>query len=215
MPLFEEHMLTGAMSVDWNGMEKRTVELAERLNGGETVYITTPNGTSIHFSIKGRKVEADTGMLTKRGSFGNLPAGEAFVAPVEGTARGTLVLDWAPMRKLENPVTLNVRDGRAVEVQGDEPFALELKKKIEENPLVGNIAELGVGTNDKATRPDNILESEKILGTVHIALGDNSTFGGKVKVPFHQDFIFFRPTVEVEKDGKRRGIIKDGAIVCA
>jgi leucyl aminopeptidase (aminopeptidase T) len=221
MPLFEEYMLTGAMSADWNEVGERTVELASRINRGDTVHISTPNGTSIHFSIKGRKVEPDTGMLTEEGSFGNLPAGEAYVAPVEGTAQGTLVLDWAPTRKLKNPVTLKVRDGRVVDVieeggegvdRGEEPFAGELKKKIDENPLVGNIAELGVGTNDKATRPDNILESEKILGTVHMALGDNSTFGGKVRVPFHQDFVFFNPTVEVEKDGERIEILKDGAL---
>jgi leucyl aminopeptidase (aminopeptidase T) len=222
MPLFEQYMLTGAMSADWNEVEQRTMELASRLNQGENIFITTPNGTSIQFSIKGRKVDADTGILTEAGSFGNLPAGEAYVAPVEGTAEGVLVLDWAPTRKLKNPVTLKVRDGRVIDViekgekggeGGEEAFARELGQKIEKNPLVGNIAELGVGTNDKATRPDNILESEKILGTVHMALGDNSTFGGKVRVPFHQDFVFFKPTLEVEKDGERATILKDGALV--
>jgi leucyl aminopeptidase (aminopeptidase T) len=118
MPLFEQYMLTGAMSADWNEVEQRTVELASRLNQGENIFISTPNGTSIQFSIKGRKVDADTGILTEPGSFGNLPAGEAYVAPVEGTAEGTLVLDWAPTRKFKNPVTLKVRDGRVVEVIG-------------------------------------------------------------------------------------------------
>lgn len=213
MPLFEESMFTGPMSADWKEIEERTVKLASRLNRADTVYISTPNGTSIQFSIKGRKVEPDTGILTEAGSFGNLPAGEAFVAPLEGTARGTLVLDWAPTRKLANPVTLTVEDGSVVEVKGEEPFAAELKSKLGENPLAGNIAELGVGTNDRATRPDNILESEKILGTVHMALGDNSTFGGKVSVPFHQDFVFFKPTVEIEKDGERSTVLKDGTLL--
>lgn len=213
MPLFEQEMLTGAMSADWDEVRRRTVELASRLNQGDGVYISCPNGTSISFSIKGRRVESDTGILTKAGAFGNLPAGEAFVAPVEGTAEGVLVLDWAPTRKLTTPVTVKVQGGRAVEVMGDEEFAGELKNKMNKNPLVGNIAELGLGTNDKATRPDNILESEKILGTVHIALGDNSTFGGNVRVPFHQDFVFFKPTLEIEKDGKRTKLLKDGALV--
>ena len=213
MPLFEESMLTGAMSANWNKVRERTVELASRLNRGDTVYISTPNGTSIHFSIKGRTVESDTGYITEAGSFGNLPAGEAFVAPVEGTAEGVLVLDWAPTRKLETPVTIKVVGGRAVEVLGKEEFAGDLQNKLKKNPLIGNIAELGLGTNDKATRPDNILESEKILGTVHIALGDNSTFGGKVRVPFHQDFVFFNPTVEIERDGERTRLLEDGTLV--
>lgn len=209
-PLFEESMLSGAMSVDWNVLKERTEKVASLLNGGDTVYVSTPNGTSITFSIKGRKADADTGILTGVGAFGNLPAGEAYLAPVEGTAQGTLVLEWAPTRKLKNPITLKVQDGKVVKVTGDEEFADDLRGKIEKNPLFGNIAELGIGTNDKATRPDNTLETEKILGTIHIALGDNSGFGGKVSVPFHQDFIFFKPTVEVEKGGERIVILKDG-----
>lgn len=210
MPLFEESMLSGAMSVDWNVLKERTEKAASLLNGGDKVYVSSPNGTSITFSIKGRKADADTGILTGVGAFGNLPAGEAYLAPLEKTAQGTLLLEWAPTRKLRNPIILKVQDGKVVKISGDEEFADDLRGKIEKNPLFGNIAELGIGTNDKATRPDNILETEKILGTIHIALGDNSGFGGKVSVLFHQDFIFFKPTVEVEKGGERILILKDG-----
>ena len=74
-----------------------------------------------------------------------------------------------------------------------------------------NIAELGIGTNDRATRPDNILESEKILGTIHIALGDNHSFGGHVRTPFHQDFVFFQPTVTViGPSGVKTALLKKG-----
>ncbi len=213
MPLFEEHMLVGVMTADWKEIERRTLVLVDRLGGADTVRITTPNGTSIRFSIRGRPVKADTGILTEPGSFSNLPAGEAFVAPVEGTAEGTMVLDWAPTRRLRSPVTLRVTKGLVTDVSGEEEFADELRRTIAANPLCGNIAELGVGTNEKATHADNILESEKILGTIHIALGDNSTFGGNVTVPFHQDFIFFDPTVEVEKEGRRELILKEGSLL--
>ena len=60
-------------------------------------------------------------------------------------------------------------------------------------------------------RKQFILESEKISGTIHIAFGDNSSFGGKVSTPFHQDFVFFRPTVTlIDKDGNRKILMKDG-----
>ncbi len=96
---------------------------------------------------------------------------------------------------------------------GDEPFAGKLQRTLGKDPLLGNIAELGVGTNDRATRADNILESEKILGTVHIALGDNSSFGGEVRVPFHQDFVFFSPTLEAARNGERKTLIRDGELI--
>jgi leucyl aminopeptidase (aminopeptidase T) len=210
MPLFDEAMLTGVMTADWKEVERTTLSLVELMKGGEAVIITGPNGTSLKFSIKGRAVEPDTGILTQKGLFGNLPAGEAFLAPLEGTAVGTLVLEWGPTRKLKSPVTLDIKDGLVYSVDGRDEYARELKTKLQENPLFGNIAELGIGTNPKATRPDNILETEKILGTVHIAIGDNSSFGGKVSVPFHQDFILFDPTMEVLKDGDKVAILVDG-----
>ncbi len=210
MPIFERSMLSGAMAVDWKELERRTVSLVAMLTGAERVRITTPLGTEIEFSIEGRPVKADTGILREPGAYGNLPAGEAFLAPLEGTANGRLVLEWAPTRKLLSPLTIEIRDGTARSVDGDDEYADELWAEIEKTPLAGNIAELGIGTNDKATRPDNILETEKILGTVHIALGDNAGFGGMVSVPFHQDFIFYGPTMKALKDGKWVDILVEG-----
>ena len=213
MPLFEESMLHGAMQVDWYEIRRLGERIKEVLQGMDWVHITTPHGTDIRFSIKGRPLKVDDGILTEPGSYGNLPAGEVFVAPVEGTATGRLVLKWAPTRRLEGDVIITVEEGRAVRVEGEDAFVEELEKALSANPLTGNIAELGIGTNPKATKPDNILESEKILGTIHIALGDNSTFGGTVKVPFHQDFVFFEPTVELEGEGEKRVLLKDGRLM--
>ncbi len=210
MPLFEREMLSGAMTADWKEVERRTKRLARMMSGADTAVITSHNGTSINFSIKGRDAQPDTGILTEPGSFGNLPAGEAFLAPVEGTAEGVLILEWAPTGRLHKPVELVVKKGTVVEVVGKDDFSRKLRERIEANPLCGNIAELGIGTNEKASRPDNILETEKILGTVHIALGDNSSFGGKVSVPFHQDFIFFRPSLEVIRGEEKIDILIEG-----
>ena len=216
MPLFDVAMLEGAMNVSWRLIDRRTKSIARIVNKAEAVEIKTPNGTSISFSKKGRKAESDTGILTAPGAFGNLPAGEVYLAPVEGTANGRLVLEFAPTRQLKSPVALTVKNGFVEEVSGDEEYAGYLRAKLSERIENANIAELGIGTNDMAKRPDNILESEKILGTIHIALGDNSSFGGNVSTPFHQDFVFFRPTVRlIHKDGNRTTLMKDGRFINA
>lgn len=209
MPLFDISMLEGPMNVDWKLLSDFTKNVADMLNKAESIMIRAPNGTDICFSKKGRKAFSDTGILTKPGSFGNLPAGEAFLAPVEGTANGKLVLEWAPTRQLKSPVTLTVEHGFVTDVSGDEEYAEYLKSRLSEKKENANIAELGIGTNKMAKRPDNILESEKILGTIHIALGDNSSFGGKVSARFHQDFVFFRPTVELIHKNKRKTILME------
>jgi len=207
MPLFEEVMLKGAMGVDWEKMQERIRSISRRIKKSESIEINTPNGSFLTFSTKDREVREDTGILRSKGRCGNLPAGEVFLAPVEGTAEGKLVLEWAPTRRLKRPITLHVKRGRAERVEGEEEYADFLRKKFRENPKNANIAEFGIGTNDRASRPDNILESEKIFGTIHIALGDNSSFGGKIRTPFHQDFVFFKPTVLLFYKTGRRGLL--------
>lgn len=215
MPLFDISMLEGAMNIDWKALAKRTIGIAKVINKAEFIRVKTSNGTYISFSKKGRRARSDTGILTRQGSFGNLPAGEAFLAPLEGTANGKLVVEWGPTRQLESPMILTVKDGYVTDVSGEDKYAEYLNKRLSERKENGNIAELGIGTNDAAKRPDNILESEKILGTVHIALGDNSSFGGNVKTPLHQDFVFFKPTVTlIYKDGSRKDILKAGRLLC-
>jgi len=72
-----------------------------------------------------------------------------------------------------------------------------------------NVAELGVGTNDRARLIGHILEDEKVMGTVHIAFGNNMSMGGKVNVPLHVDGILLKPTLEV--DGKL--VMKNGELL--
>jgi Leucyl aminopeptidase (aminopeptidase T) len=150
---------------------------------------------------------ADTGLYLQRGEWGNLPAGEAYIAPVEGTAEGVLVVQagWHP--GLTEEMRLVFRAGQVVEVLGGGRVGEELRQFLrpgDDAPLYAarrNLAELGVGTNPNARRPDNVLEAEKIRGTVHIAIGDNAHMGGRVAADFHEDFVV--PQAELWLDGKR------------
>ena len=61
-----------------------------------------------------------------------------------------------------------------------------------------NFAELGVGTNERAILTGNVLEDEKILGSVHLAFGASAAIGGTVQVPVHLDCVLLEPTVEID-----------------
>ncbi len=214
MPLFDEAMLLGPMTVNWKKMKGITSKIAKRVNNCESIQVESRNGTSIFLSKKGREAKMDTGIITKPGQFSNLPAGEVYIAPLEGTATGKLVLEWAPTRKLKSPLTLHIEKGEVKNIEGSEKYIMYLKKKFSEQKENRNIAELGIGTNNKASRHDNILESEKILGTIHIALGDNSSFGGKVRTSFHQDFVLFKPTITlIYKTGIKRKLLESGKLL--
>lgn len=214
LPHFDPEMFFTSMRVDWQALSKRTRALAERINQAVEILLETTNGTRMRFAKEGRAAAGDDGLLTAPGSFGNLPAGEVYLAPLEGASEGVMVLEYAPMRKLASPLELVVEKGMVIEIRGDEPYRRELEEKLGRSALNRNIAELGIGTNDRATRPDNILEAEKIMGTVHIALGDNSGFGGAVSTPFHEDYIFYGPTLTaIGGDGSRDILIEKGLFI--
>ncbi|MEI6206118.1 MAG: aminopeptidase [Desulfuromonadales bacterium] len=214
LPHFDPDMFHTSMKVDWSALAVRTAKLVKVVNQAEWIRVTTPNGTDMKICKERRSAEGDDGLLTKAGSFGNLPAGEAYLAPLEGKSHGVMVVEWGPTRKLDEPLRLNVERGVVVSIEGNDCHRQKLERKFEENPNCRNIAELGIGTNDRANRPDNVLEAEKILGTIHIALGDNSGFGGTVCAPFHEDYVFYHPTLTgIMANGDEKIIIDAGTLL--
>ncbi|MEI6703655.1 MAG: peptidase [Deltaproteobacteria bacterium] len=214
LPHFDPDMFHTSMTVDWTALAVRTAGLVKAVNRAEWIRVSTPNGTKMMICKEGLRAEGDDGLLTATGSFGNLPAGEAYLAPLEGKSHGVMVLEWGPTRKLDEPLRLTVESGVVVKIEGNDPLRQRLEGKFAENPNCRNIAELGIGTNDKASRPDNVLEAEKILGTIHIALGDNSGFGGTVSAPFHEDYVFYQPTLTaIMADGSEFVIIDAGRLL--
>jgi leucyl aminopeptidase (aminopeptidase T) len=201
MPQVTEDMLARTMSADFSQVRRLSAALAGRLSEGSEVRIKAPSGTDVTFSIEGRKGIPDDGDLTARGAFGNLPAGEGFIAPVEGLTNGVIAFDGSiwPIGKLTEPLVIEIANGYAQNISGN--AAEEFRAVIEPYGREAfAIAELGIGTNDAATLTGNVLEDEKILGTIHVALGDNHSFGGTIRVSSHQDGIVLDPTVEI--DGK-------------
>jgi len=199
MPQITEDMLHRTMAADYSEVRRRSRLLADALTAGDEVRITSPQGTDVTMSIEGREGIADDGDLTAAGSFGNLPAGEGFIAPVEGSTRGTIAFDGSvwPVGLLDEPITVRIENGIATDFSG--PRAAEWLATMEpygREALV--VAELGIGTNEAAILTGNVLEDEKILGTVHVAFGDNHTFGGTNRVSSHQDGILVIPTLTID-----------------
>jgi len=214
MPGFDPRMWETAMTANWEEMARRTIGLKEKLSGAISAHVRTPNGTEIFFELKGREFRADTGLLNQPGRSGNLPAGEVYIAPLEGMSSGKLVVEPGINPWAKEQLILEIKDGKVVKMEGDSRFIGRLEEIFTKYSLARNIAEFGIGTNDKARAGTTLLELEKVLGTIHIAIGDNSTFGGKVSVPLHIDFVFESPTVDFTfPDGKTLQLMKDGKML--
>jgi leucyl aminopeptidase (aminopeptidase T) len=140
--------------------------------------------------------------LRERGAFRNLPAGEAYVAPLETVGDGTIVFDGslAGYGVLASPVRVTVEWGRAVAADGD--AGDWLLATLDAGGEHGrSLAELGIGTNPAAILSGNILEDEKVIGTVHLAFGTSVGIGGVNIAGVHIDGLVLQSTVEL--DGER------------
>jgi leucyl aminopeptidase (aminopeptidase T) len=202
LPGITEESMKRTLSADYDRIARLSKKIAKILTKGKSAHVTTAAGTDLVMDISTRKAHEDTGLTHKKGEYTNLPAGEAYLAPLEGKTEGMLVVDgsMAGIGLLPRPLIIEVSKGYAVKISGG-PEATALKKLVKPFGKAGvNIAELGVGTNYKAKVNGLVLEDEKVLGTIHVALGDNKSMGGKVHVSSHLDGVVLSPTLTI--DGK-------------
>ncbi len=207
----EEVMIRG-LNADYKKIAALSIKLKKIFEKTKIVRVTSPAGTDITMDITGRTAYASKGLFHKKGESGNLPTGETFVAPLEGTSEGVVVVDgsMAGLGMIENAkIKIKVEKGYATEITGGKE-AKKLKELLDKHGKdASNVAEFGIGTNDKAKLSGILLEDEKVLGTIHIAFGDNKSMGGSVGVASHLDGLVKKPTVYF--DGKI--IMKDGKLL--
>jgi leucyl aminopeptidase (aminopeptidase T) len=195
MPGVTADMLARVMAVDFSQMAARSQAVAELLTGSDEAHVTCPQGTDFRVQFGGREGISDDGDLGATGAFGNLPCGEAFIAPIGGEGQ-ILASSLAPLGLSDPPARLTVQDGRIV--AAEEGLGRQYLERLQAHGELGtNLAELGVGTNDRATLTGNVLEDEKILGTVHVAFGASAGFGGTVSVPIHLDVVVVEASLQI------------------
>ena len=193
----EEVMIRG-LNADYKKIAALTLKLKKRFEKTKLVRVTSDNGTDITMDIAGRKALPSKGLFHKKGESGNLPTGETFAAPLEGKSNGVFIVDgsMAGIGVIKNkPIRIEVHNGYATKITGGKE-AKQLNGMLDKvGKKARNIAEFGMGTNDKVKLSGMLLEDEKVLGTIHIALGDNVSMGGNVNVPLHLDGVILKPTV--------------------
>lgn len=210
LPGVTEEMLARVMSADMAELRRRGEAIAELLSTGREARITCRRGSELRLGLEGRTAIPDAGELSGPAAFGNLPCGEGFIAPVEGTCEGTLIIDGtiAGVGIPREPVTMEIRDGRLTEASGPDGAAL-LALLREHGEEATTVAELGIGTNERAELTGNVLEDEKLLGTAHVAFGASAAIGGRIQVPVHLDCVIISPTVSI--DGTE--LVRDGELL--
>ena len=197
LPGVTEEVMVRCMNADYTAIAARTFRLCDLMRTTKAIRVTAPAGTDITMPIEGREPHASSGLFREKGLSGNLPTGEAYLAPLEGLSNGIVVVDgsMASVGMVDEPIRIVVKDGYATDITGG-ASATRLVELLAPHGQDGRtVAEFGIGTNDKAILTGVILEDEKVMGTIHIAFGDNKSMGGSVRVASHLDGLITQPTV--------------------
>ncbi len=212
MPGITVDTMVRCLNADYEKIVGLTNFIAKKLEGVKTIRVVTEKGTDVTMPVEGRMIIPSRGVLREKGEGGNLPSGEVFLAPWEDKTNGRVVVDgsMASVGLCETPITIDIINGYAETVTGGKE-AEKLNELFEKSGREARaVAEFGIGTNYKAKLTGMILEDEKVLGTIHIAFGNNITMGGRISVSSHLDGLVKEPDVYfddelVMKKGKMLG----------
>jgi leucyl aminopeptidase (aminopeptidase T) len=223
--------------VDYGELKRRCAAIKEALDRAVSLRVSAPGGTEAEFGLRNRRAFTDDGDFSQGGAGGNLPAGETFVSPENGSARGLIVYDGSislqrgdimirePIRcTLEQGFVREIRGGEEAEalrrtVEAAERNALDMEKAGKLPPGQGelyarnarNIGEIGIGLNPAARITGSMLEDEKAFRTCHFAIGLN--YDRDAPALIHLDGLVKNPTITaVDKDGGEVVIERDGEL---
>ncbi len=200
LPGITKEIWNTSLQADYNKVKEISEKVYDILEDTEKVSINTPSGTDLTLKINIDFFHTDTGIIHEPGQFGNLPAGEADGGAIE--ANGTLVVDHFPFAP--SGTKIEIKDNKAVSVEHPDQEESDLSEAFEKIEGSRVVAEFGFGTNPEATLIGNVLQDEKVLGTVHIAFGDNTSYIPKEDerhnpCEIHWDTICENPTVKFDE----------------
>lgn len=211
LPGINKEVWNSSLQADYEEVNRICEKVYAELDEVTEIRVTTPSGTDVILEAEREFFHTDNGIIHENGDFGNLPAGE-----VDGgvsNVSGTIVIDHLPFADGEEGAVVEVRDSEVVSIKNVDSDS-ELEKVFEEVENSRNIAEFGFGTNPEAKLIGNLLQDEKVLGTIHIAFGDNASYfpeghERRNTSDIHWDTVCKKPTVTF--NGKK--MLEDGKVV--
>ena len=131
---------------------------------------------TIKLDLDQQEAQKSHGICDGGADIANLPAGEVYYIPCSAEGQFPFKLSK------ETLALLDVKDGAVIGgtlISGNSALLKDFLDKIESDPAVGWIGELGFGTQELPVSGRDI-QDEKVLGTVHIATGRSDHLGGHI-----------------------------------
>ena len=191
----ETEFFAGTLA-DWEVHRERLERLCAHLDGASSVRIVDTD-TDLRLDCRGRTWVPFAGEA-------NLPDGEVATAPREDGVEGHIAFPgsfWFGGARITD-LRLEFERGEVVAATATE--GADFVERVLTAPGARRVGELGIGTNPNVrTMTGDLLIDEKILGTVHIALGRSyPQCGGRNESAIHWDIVKdLRPSGRLEVDG--------------
>jgi 2,5-dihydroxypyridine 5,6-dioxygenase len=164
----------------------------------EVLKVTSQAGSDLTLNKKGRKGSFQDGLAPNPGDWDCYPAFQVAAAPLETSANGRLVLQQGDLlvtlkRIVLETVTLDMRDGRIVNIQGGAD-ALMLRDWFAQwdDEKAYTTSHIGFGCDPRSeVGSNNLMEWETIAGGIMIAFGANTLrfLGGSNRSAAHLDIV--------------------------
>jgi leucyl aminopeptidase (aminopeptidase T) len=161
--------------------------IRSQIENGKVLRITDPNGTDLEVGIEGRPAYLSDGVIDEadlaKGPAGRsvwLPAGEVYVTPLPGTARGKVVVDRTFVEGQEvEDLTLEFQDGRVTSMTA--ASGLDRLKAIYDvaDDAKAEFAYVDIGLNPSLAANKDRMRSWTPAGMVTIGIGNNTWAGGE------------------------------------
>ncbi len=201
--------LTRTVPIDYRMLRKEMKRIKRTLDASRHIEISSPKGTHLCVQMARRPTMLALGSVRKPGEIDFIPAGTIGVAPLEGTAKGRVVIDGTLLgfgRALK-PITFDIEKGRVLAVKGGDNWK-GFRELLSRDENASYLCEIGLGANPKA-RLVGGPEDERVRGSVHVGLGDNRYFKGTLSSASHLDGTILRATLTV--DGKK--LVENGRLL--
>lgn len=193
-------MIEGAMNTDFEELRDVTESVRDKMTVAAAARVTSPAGTDVTLDLGGRDAFSLDGYYHDVYGFATLPPGEAPTSPRSSGSSGSVVIDYSMdnLGELDEPIELTFENGTVTEISGgrDADRLRDLVSRSDDN--AGNLAEFAIGTNRHARLIGNLAEDKKKRGTVHFAIGDDTSLGGTRESSIHLDGLVREPTVRLD-----------------
>ena len=184
----------------WLTIAKQQQKYVDRLDKASWIHIIGPY-IDMAFFVKGRK------WINCDGRF-NMPDGEVFTAPVEDKVNGWARFTYPSVMKsrLVEDIEIQMEDGLCISATAKTDSQTEfLNTMLDTDKWSRRLGELAFGLNPFITKgTKNILFDEKIVGTIHMALGIGypETGSRNQDAGIHWDMVCDMSEGEIKADGE-------------